>query len=137
MFNYTYEELLERAIRNLPEEVKRDVRFEYPKIDSAIEGSKTVIYNLKEIAKKLGRNPKHIYKFLLKELGTYGIFEDKRVTLTGRFSEFVLNEKLKKYINEYVICPECKKPDTMLIREKRTLIIKCMACGARRTVLEV
>ncbi len=137
MFNYTYEELLNRAIKNLPEKVKGDVRFEYPKIDCTIEGSKTVIYNLREIAKKLGRNPKDIYKFLLKELGTYGIFEDKRVIFTGRFSKFVLNEKLSKYINEYVICPECGKPDTVLIKEKGVLIIKCMACGARRTVPEV
>nr|1K81_A Chain A, PROBABLE TRANSLATION INITIATION FACTOR 2 BETA SUBUNIT [Methanocaldococcus jannaschii] len=33
-----------------------------------------------------------------------------------------------------VICRECGKPDTKIIKEGRVHLLKCMACGAIRPI---
>ncbi|MEK6812055.1 MAG: translation initiation factor IF-2 subunit beta, partial [Nanoarchaeota archaeon] len=35
---------------------------------------------------------------------------------------------------EFVLCKECKKPDTELLREDRVTFIHCLACGAKHPV---
>ena len=35
---------------------------------------------------------------------------------------------------EFVLCKECKKPDTELLKEDRLLFIHCLACGAKHSV---
>jgi translation initiation factor 2 subunit 2 len=37
-------------------------------------------------------------------------------------------------MEEYVICSECGLPDTRLVRENRTPMLRCDACGAFRPV---
>jgi len=37
----------------------------------------------------------------------------------------------------YVLCSECKKPDTILIKENRMTFVKCEACGARKRVEDI
>ena len=44
------------------------------------------------------------------------------------------NYKIKEYIDTYVICSECNRPDTHLVKQGRTTLIRCDACGAFRSV---
>ena len=46
----------------------------------------------------------------------------------------LINTKIQQYAEEFVICPTCKKPDTILKKEERITTIKCMACGAKHPV---
>jgi len=41
---------------------------------------------------------------------------------------------LKEYIDTYVMCSECNRPDTHLVKQGRTILIRCDACGAFRSV---
>ena len=45
-----------------------------------------------------------------------------------------LNEKIKKYAEEFVLCNDCGKPDTKLEKEGEFTYLKCMACGAKHYV---
>ena len=45
-----------------------------------------------------------------------------------------INEKISQYVKEYVLCPECGKPDTRLMKEDKFIFIKCSACGAKKPV---
>src|SRR3989344_8038512 len=107
-----YEKLLQRARKNLPATAVEERRFELPKFESFIEGAKTIIKNFIEVAKNLGRDPAHLLKFLQAETGTFGEIEDQRLVLKGPKKVEVLNEKLDLYIKDFVLCKECKKPDT-------------------------
>ena len=61
----TYENLLDEAYKEI-KPIKKDAeRFEIPKIEGHIEGSKTVLTNLRQIADYLRRNFEHLLKFLL------------------------------------------------------------------------
>ena len=41
---------------------------------------------------------------------------------------------IKSYIEDYVICSECGKPDTRLVKDDRVMLLRCDACGGHRPV---
>jgi translation initiation factor 2 subunit 2 len=41
---------------------------------------------------------------------------------------------LKIYVNEYIMCPTCKSPDTRTEKDKRISFLICEACGAKSTI---
>jgi translation initiation factor 2 subunit 2 len=136
-FHYAYEEMLDRAISNLPEKVFAQSRFEIPKSDSFTMGNRTVVKNFQEIAQKMSRDPNHLMKFLSGELATSGNFESRGAVFQGRFNNFQINEKIEKYAHTYVLCHECGKPDTALKKEGRIVFLQCEACGARHSVRSI
>lgn len=126
-----YDDLVKRMEKLLPGKGEEKTRFEVPKVKGRIQGKKTMIINLKAIADFLDRDEKLLLKFLLKELGTKAIKESTHYVLTGKFSAQLINEKIDKFVNEFVKCRECKKPDTKMTKHDRINSIKCMACGAK------
>jgi translation initiation factor 2 subunit 2 len=131
---YDYDALLKRAVSQLPEEVFKDVRFEVPHADSFVEGNRTMVKNFVDISKIIRREPQFFAKYVLKELGTAGDIEGQRLILQGKFGNYIINSKIKKFVEEYVLCPECGKPDTKIIKEGRIHFLKCMACGAMKPI---
>jgi translation initiation factor 2 subunit 2 len=133
-FNYAHEDMLDRALSKLPEKVFEKSRFEIPKSDSFTMGNRTIIRNFQEIAQKMNRDPNHLMKFLSGELATSGNFESRGAVFQGRFSNHQINEKIERFATTYVLCHECGKPDTKLVKEGRITFIQCEACGARHSV---
>ena len=68
----SYEHLLKKAQEELPEQSQGGERFTIEKIKGHLEGNKTVLANLKQIAKALQRDENHLLKYLLLELATPG-----------------------------------------------------------------
>ena len=133
----SYEELLEKAYAEMPAEVTRRERFEIPKVKVQREGNRTIIKNLSQIAKTLNRSEEHLYKYMVKSLGTAGILESGRVILQGKFTEDEVQKELNGYVKEYVLCKECQSPDTEFRKEERVLFVKCLACGAKHPVRNI
>ena len=129
-----YEKMLEEGIKNLPKDVTKKERFEVPKVKGHIQGNSTVISNFTQIASILGRTPEHILKYLLKELATPGDITKSALIFRRKVSASNINEKIKKYAEKYVICPECGKPDTKMIKEKNISFMRCMACGSKHVI---
>ncbi|MFT4313121.1 MAG: translation initiation factor IF-2 subunit beta [Candidatus Woesearchaeota archaeon] len=129
-----YDTLLDNAFENMPESAKHRDRFVIPKVSGHVEGSKTVIKNISEIAKKLERDEQHLMKFLLRELATPGTFQGSRFVFGSKLSPVLINEKVQKYADNFVFCPACGKPDTYLVKEKEGSFMICKACGAKSSV---
>ncbi|MBI4983525.1 translation initiation factor IF-2 subunit beta [Candidatus Woesearchaeota archaeon] len=132
-----YEQMLQKAEQELPEKMPGSERFVIEKVIGHIEGNKTVIVNLKKIAKSLGRDENHLLKYLLRELATPGKWDGERVIFGTKVSASTINKKIKKYASEFVYCSECGKPDTQLTEEKRIIYLKCLACGAKKPVKNI
>lgn len=132
----TYGEMLERALSQVRGRVKRVERFEIPVAHSFVVGSRTIVTNFKDICERINRKPGELAKFLFKELASGGGIEGHRLILIGKFKEGQINSALTYYVNKYVICPVCKAPDTKLLRKKKALMLKCLACGAISPVPE-
>jgi len=129
-----YKELLQKARKELPESVKKVERFEIPKVKGHIEGNKTIISNFQQIATVLRRPVEHLLKYVLRELATPGEMRKGAVIIGTKVSASRVNEKIQQYANEFVICPECKKPDTQLTKEDKITFMKCLACGAQHPI---
>ena len=129
-----YEKLLTSAYKEVKPIEHSGERFEIPKIQGHVEGTKTVLTNFPQISTILRRDQEHILKFLLKELATSGKIKDNRVILQRRIPSSKINEKIEQYTNEFVLCKECKKPDTEIIKKDRFSFLHCLACGAKHSV---
>ena len=132
--DFNYEKLLDRAKEKLPEVEDTGERFEMPKVRGHLEGNKVVLSNFLQIAQTLRRDPRHLLKFVLKSLATPGEIKKNFVVLGSKVSSAKINEKIEQYVNEYVFCKECHKPDTKLKREGDYVFMVCQACGARHSV---
>ena len=65
---------------------------------------------------------------------TLPLLKDTRLILSRKISSTLINEKIQRYVNEFVLCSECKKPDTQLRKDNKVTTMKCMACGAKHPV---
>lgn len=129
-----YEKLLNRAIEQLPEEETTDERFTVPEAKLFSEGKTTVLDNFSNIVGVLRRDPDHVMKYLTRELGTAGKIEGGRAVFQGRFTRDQMDANIQNYVDEYVMCSECNRPDTSLVKNERVLVLQCAACGAHRPV---
>ncbi|PIO07652.1 translation initiation factor IF-2 subunit beta [Candidatus Pacearchaeota archaeon CG10_big_fil_rev_8_21_14_0_10_34_12] len=130
-----YEKLLDEAYGKVRQvSIKDSERFEIPKAEGYFEGKKTIVTNFHQIASHLRRNPEHFQKFILRELATSGYLDGERIILNNKIPSAKINQKIEEYVKEFVLCKECKKPDTELVKEERVSFIKCLACGAKHTV---
>jgi translation initiation factor 2 subunit 2 len=129
-----YEKLLQEAYKDIkPVESKID-RFEVPTIAGHIEGNKTILTNFKQIAAYIRRNEAHFLKYLLKALAAAGSIKGDRVILTRKISSKLINEKIQQYAQEFVLCKECGKPDTEILKQDRLSFVHCLACGAKHSI---
>ena len=130
----TYEELLEQAYKEVKQVKQNSERFEIPKIEGHFEGKKTILTNFFTIASYLRRNPEHFQKFMLRELAASGQREGDRLVLNIKVPSTKINQKIFDYAKEFVICKECGKPDTEIIKQDRISFVHCLACGAKHSV---
>lgn len=131
---YDYEELLKRARSQIPEVSSKQERLELPRLHLSIIGMRTIIYNFKEIAGALNRDPQHLLKYLTREMATAATTQESRVIFQGKFSQETLHRLIQRYLENFVICPVCKRPDTKIVKEKRLSFLICEACGAKSSV---
>jgi translation initiation factor 2 subunit 2 len=129
-----YEVLLERARSRLPPVRAGTERFQVPEPDVMTDGKNTVIRNLQEITAVLRREPAHLIGFLAKEFGCPGVLDLPRGVLKSRLTKDQIATRIRDYTSNYVICTECKRPDTHLQKEGRFTLLVCEACGAQRPI---
>lgn len=125
--------------------IRRDVkdnfyRYKMEKIQSKIEGKgngiKTVIVNLTSIANSLARPGAYVIKYFGFELGaqTNNNPADDRWIINGAHEASKLQDYLDGFINKFVLCKECKNPETEVIFKDENIVLDCKACGKRSLV---
>jgi translation initiation factor 2 subunit 2 len=132
----SYEEMLEEAYSRI-RVAGKDERFEIPQVESVIQGAFTIVRNFSQIADYLRRDAKHMLKFFARELAAPGTLEGGKAIFQTRVSQKTIQQKLEEYVKEFVLCKECKRPDTKLIKEDRIVVMKCEACGAKCPVKQL
>ncbi|CAD5123928.1 DgyrCDS12235 [Dimorphilus gyrociliatus] len=117
-------------------------RYKMPRLIAKVEGKgngiKTVIVNMVDIAKALGRPPTYPTKFFGCELGAQTQFDLKndRYIVNGSHDDAKLQDLLDVFIKKFVLCTECDNPETHLAVKQRNGIIqqRCKACGHQTLV---
>ena len=134
MADFEYDALLDRARDRIPKDISERNRWTMPPPEILVEGSQTNRRNFAAIVDSMDRDPNHVYQYLVNELGTSGTREQVRVMFKGRIPPKRIKEKLVGYVKAYILCEQCRAPDTRFIKEDRTTLLKCQACGATRPV---
>ncbi|THE65568.1 translation initiation factor IF-2 subunit beta [Salinadaptatus halalkaliphilus] len=129
-----YESSLDRAMEDVPDIGGDEERLQIPDAEAQKDGAFTRFTNLGDIADTLSREAEHLHRFIQREMGTSGKFEDGRGRYNGTFTDQDFDAAVDAYVDEYVLCSECGLPDTRLVREDRTPMLRCDACGAFRPV---
>ena len=130
----TYEILLKKAKSQLPQVYEARERFEIPTATGHVQGVKTVITNFSQICSLFGRPQEQLLKYFQRELATPAEIDGPRLVLGRKISSQIINQKIVQYCNDFVLCKECKKPDTQILKEDRILFLKCMVCGAKQPI---
>ncbi len=131
-----YLKLLDEAYNDLPEVLLKSERFEIPKVTGKLIKTRTVVSNFADIAKHFARDKDHFFKFFLKDVGVRGEYNPKgELILHSRFQPSLLNKTVKKYYDQYVKCPHCNSPDTIL--DNQINILKCNACGHQEKIIKL
>lgn len=130
----SYEQLLDEAYSRIKVVTASSDRFETPKVQGQVQGKNTIITNINDIASYIRRPADHIAKFLQKELATASVLEKDRLIFKTKLNSAKVNEKLAMYVKDFVLCTECKKPDTEVISEKGIKFKHCLACGAKSPI---
>lgn len=130
-----YEGLLSNIYDNLPTKgISSGERFEIPKFESFVEGVKTVVKNFTQVCDKIRRDKEFISKLLSKELAVPVEVQGDRLILHRKLSSDMLQKKLDDLVLKYVMCRQCKKPDTHINETAGIKQLVCEACGARNTI---
>jgi len=126
--------------------IRRDVddkfyRYRMPVLLTKIEGKgngiKTVIPNMSDVAKALSRPPSYTTKYFGCELGATTILDERadRWIVNGAHDANRMRELLDGFIDKFVLCGECKNPETVLsITKNQEILRDCKACGATTMV---
>lgn len=127
--------MLKEARKDLPASIFEKERFEIPKVKGHVQGNRTIICNFLQIANYFCREPDHMLKYVLKELATPGeVKKSGSVIMGSKVPASRINEKIRSYAHDYVLCSECGKPDTKVEKDEGILFLKCTACGARHPI---
>lgn len=125
---------------------KNDPSFRYkmPKMITKIEGKgngiKTNLVNCTAVAAALHRTPSVVTKFFGTEFGAISKFDAGTLIsiVNGAHENKTCQETLDKFIDIFVLCPNCHLPETDLCLEGKkknvSILHNCKACGSRTPV---
>ena len=122
--------------------IRRDVadpfyRYKMERLLSKIEGKgngiKTVVVNLSNVADQLARPPNYVIKYFGFELGAQTNIDpkDDRWIINGAHEASKLQDYLDGFISKFVLCKDCKNPETVISIKDNDIILDCKACGMR------
>ncbi|MEM0476123.1 MAG: hypothetical protein QW367_00595 [Candidatus Aenigmatarchaeota archaeon] len=128
----SYEEMLEEALKKLPDVFISSDRYAIPEIEVKYEKNKTYVLNIKEILFKIKRKEEDFKGDFSRIVGIPARFENDILVLNGLVNKEILRKKLEDYIKNFVICDVCNKPETIIIEENKIRYLKCEACGNKK-----
>lgn len=117
-----------------------EYRYKMPRLMGKVEGRgngiKTAIVNMRELALALHREPGEVTKFFGCELGAQTKWTDDtdKSIVNGAHTDQVLQQLLHKYIELFVLCPNCHLPESKYKIKGDMIYHNCAACGARESV---
>ena len=103
----TYEDLLEKAYEKLPKMKEQEERFEIPKVEAVIEGNRTIFRNFIPVAQALRREPRHLLKYLTKELAAPGNIDGQRAIFQSKLFTKIIDPRIK---TNCICCPPDPHP---------------------------
>jgi len=105
-------------------------RYKMPKMqlkqESRLNGVKTNVWNVEDIAAALRVPSSAIMKFMCSELGAN---MEQTSIIKGNHEYKIMLKHLDKFIGKYILCTGCKYPELKRFVEGKDLKSQCNSCG--------
>jgi len=122
-------------------ETSSNTIFTLPPLVIDIDTTRLHWKNIKEILKFIDRDPEHFMTFLKsempgKEVNWFSSSKSDGLIIHGKKQNKAYIESLTlKYVEAFVICPGCKKPETQMLKIKSKLYeFECLVCGLKKNI---
>ncbi len=110
-------------------------RYQMEPVNITKQGVKFAFVNIDQICTSLSRDPNDLISFLKKHFGSAFEYKNNVATTTKKdLSKDQLQEAIFKYIEENVLCKQCKNPETEYIKEKKKTFMCCKACSHKEQI---
>ena len=108
-------------------------RYQMPPLRGHTEKTWTVLASFVKTSNALHRQDQEVLKYLGLALHTQTKFDEQgRACIKGHFSDRDMQKALRHYIEGFVLCGGCKKPETAYrIRGSGKIVQKCFGCGQK------
>ena len=139
---YTYEFLLDRVCEMIRTRdsgsIENKGAFRMPRpIVNLVGKTRSAWMNFGDFVKTLNRNQDHLFQYVLGELGVDGtIGGENQFFLKSRINSKDIETILRRYIRDYVQCPNCQSLNTIIRKDQSTRLtqIYCENCKTEKTV---
>ena len=103
------------------------------------EGNKKTLFaNIADICSRLNRSDVYVTLFLFAELGKSGSVDvSKGLVIKGRFRQMQIENVLRRYIQEDVVCKTCHSPHRVEQGRVPFVVHSVQNCGSRRSVTAI
>jgi len=120
-----------------------DVHYRYKmpvpsiKVEGRGNGIRTLVLNMRDIAKALNVSPKYITKYFGSEKGAQSKYDaDGHAVINGQFDNTSVKQIFSDFIKKFVLCSKCHYPETTInVGKNDTVYLQCKACG-QQTVID-
>lgn len=116
-------------------------RYKMPALAVKHEGSskmkKTVISNLNEVSRAVGRPAEYLLTYLGQSLSAASKIEKEgaKMYIAGHHDPNIMQKHAITFIQEFVMCKKCSNPETSCMvkgsKKNKELLLDCKSCGAR------
>jgi len=136
--NLTQEELINHTIVELSALQKKDkLSLKPPEVK--FKNHRTVFSNFSQVCKSFNRGTpdgiQHLKAYIEKESGFRSSIDgEAKLLIVGSVKPPVVENLLRKYFEEFVICATCKSPVTSIEHTNRLHYICCERCSERNCV---
>lgn len=133
-YPYSYDELLFRlhTTKNSDEIYSR---VNLPPIKINRKNRMSIFSNFGILVEKLNRDKNHISNYFKAETGLINtINQHNQLIIQGKFDELKCESIMKKYINEFVSCRQCKGLNTTMLKEHGLTFLQCNQCSAKTSL---
>ena len=139
---YTYEFLLDRVCEMIRTRdsgsIENKGTFKMPRpIVNLVGKTRSAWINFDDFVKVLNRSQDHLFQYVLGELGVDGtIGGENQFFLKSRINSKDIETILRRYIRDYVQCPNCQSLKTIIRKDQSTRLtqIYCENCKTEKTV---
>jgi translation initiation factor 2 subunit 2 len=140
----TYDEMLDRLYEQIhasnPQHFERtNKKLKAPTVQR-VGTTRTSWSNFADCCKSMTRDQDHVQLFVLSELGATGSIDgDNNFIIKGKYLSKIIENLMRKYLDEYVRCTTCRSLETALTRDaiSRLHFVKCKSCQSSRSVLPI
>lgn len=110
-------------------------RYKMQKLNVVHQKNKTIIDNIEKVCSDIKVEPKILYSFFKKKFSvSMNLDKSSILSTTAKISYSDFEKVLREFIEEYVLCKNCKLPELEIKFDKNKISRSCKSCSFKESI---